>query len=93
MSNFNFQGEERSNCLCFICSRQDRARCAYRKKIRAVSRAFAIAIVRGLDVKDEPAMSRAFGRALGRQIESPDEMNGDDWQAVGDMMKRGALAW
>jgi len=67
-----------------------RPRCPHYKAIR---RTFAIAKDRGLNTKDESAMRRAFGRALGRQIESRDEMNGGDWQVVGDMMKRGALAW
>ncbi len=68
----------------------NRPRCAFHKAIR---RTFAIAKHCGLNVKDESGMRRAFGRALGRPIESRDELNGNDWQAVGDMMKCGALAW
>jgi len=60
---------------------------------RAIRRTFAIAKDRGLDVKDESAMRRAIGRALGRTIESRDELGASDWQTVGDLMKRGALAW
>ncbi len=70
--------------------RSQTAPCAFHKAIR---RCYAIAKDCGLNVKDEPAMRRAFGRALGHNIESRDELNGNDWQAVGDMMKRGALAW
>ena len=71
-------------------SATNRPRCAHYKAIR---RTFAIAKDRGLNVKDEAAMRWAFGRALGRTIETREEMTGNDWQAVGDMMKRGALAW
>lgn len=65
-------------------------RCSHYKAIR---RTFAIAKDRGLDTKDESAMRRAFGRALGRRIESRNEMSGGDWDYVARQMKRGALAW
>ena len=68
----------------------NRTRCSFHKEIR---RAFAIAKDCGLNVEDKPAMRRAFGRALGRRIETREEMNASDWQTVGRMMKRGALAW
>ncbi len=70
--------------------KESQTRCTFHKAIR---RTFAIAKDRGLDVKDETGMRAAFGRALGRQIESRDELTGGDWQAVGDMMKAGALSW
>jgi len=68
----------------------NRPRCAFHKEIRRV---FAIARDKGLDTKDDEAMRASFGRSLGRRIESRDELNGGDWQAVGDLMKRGTLAW
>jgi len=46
-------------------------RCPHYKSIR---RTFAIAKNCGLNVKDEAAMRRAFGRALGRQIETREEL-------------------
>jgi len=71
-------------------SATNRPRCPHYKSIR---RTFAIAKDCGLNVKDEAAMRRAFGRALGRQIETREELNGNDWEAVGNMMRRGALTW
>ena len=68
----------------------DRTRCTFHKAIR---RTFAIAKDRGLDVKDETGMRAAIGRAIGRNIASRDELGANDWQAVGDMMKAGALSW
>ncbi len=65
-------------------------RCSFHKAIRRV---FAIAREHGLDTRADEPMRAAVGRALGRSIESRDELNGGDWQAVGDMMKRGVLAW
>lgn len=38
-------------------------------------------------------MRRAFGRALGREVTTREELNGNDWEAVANMMKRGTLAW
>ena len=67
-----------------------RPRCAH---YRAIRRAFAIARERGLNVKDESEMRRAFGRALGREVTTREELNGRDWSLCADMMKRGALAW
>ncbi len=69
---------------------KERKRCPHYKAIR---RCYAIAKDRGLNVKDEPAMRRAFGRALGREVTTREELGASDWQAVGDMMKRGTLAW
>lgn len=66
------------------------APCAHYKAIR---RTFAIAKYRGLNTNNESAMRRAFGRALGRPIESRAEMSGGDWTTCADMMKRNALAW
>jgi len=65
-------------------------RCPHFKAIR---RCYAIAADRGLNTKDEPAMRCAFGRALGREVTMREELNGDDWEAVGDLMQRGTLAW
>ncbi len=67
-----------------------RTRCPH---YRAIRRTFAIAKDCGLNTNNESGMRRAFGRALGRTIESRDELNGGDWQAVGDMVQRGVLAW
>lgn len=66
-----------------------RARCPH---FKAIKRAFAIARDAGLNTRDDDAMRRAFGRSLGRTIESRECMSGGDWQAVGDAMKRG-LTW
>ncbi len=66
-----------------------RPRCPH---YRAVKRAFAIAREKGLDVRDSEAMRAAFGRCLGRTVETRECMNGGEWQAVGDAIKRG-LAW
>lgn len=65
-------------------------RCAWYRDIR---RAYAIAREAGLDVKADEAMRAAFGRLLGRRIETREEMNGADWIAVGDAMKARVLAW
>ncbi len=67
-----------------------RPRCTFHKAIR---RCYAISRDLGLDTRSDEAMRRAFGRALGRTIETREAMNASDWQAVGDMMKRGVLAW
>lgn len=66
-----------------------RARCPH---FKAIKRAFAIAREKGLDVRADEAMRVAFGRCLGRTVETRECMNGGEWQAVGDAMKRG-LAW
>lgn len=68
----------------------NRPRCSFHKAIR---RCYAIARENGLDTRNDDAMRSAISRALGRQIESRDELNGGDWQAVGDAIKFGALAW
>ncbi len=48
-------------------------RCPHFKAIR---RCYAIAADRGLNVKEEPAMRRAFGRALGREVTTREELTG-----------------
>jgi hypothetical protein len=68
---------------------ESRPRCPH---YRAIRRAFAIAREKGLDVRADEAMRAAFGRCLGRTVETRECMNGGEWQAVGDAMKRG-LAW
>ncbi len=69
---------------------KERARCSFHKEIH---RTFAIARDKGLDTKDHAAMRRAFSLALGRPIETREELGAGDWQAVGDWIKRGTLAW
>ncbi len=69
---------------------ESRPRCPFYRSIR---RAFAIARDLGLDTKADDAMRAAFGRCLGRTIESRDELNGDDWMRLGDAMKARRLAW
>ncbi len=71
-------------------SATNRPRCSHYKAIR---RTFAIAKDHGLNVKDESAMRRAFGRALGRTIESREELNGGDWDYMARQMQRGGLSW
>jgi hypothetical protein len=68
---------------------ESRPRCPH---YRAIRRAFAIAREKGLDTRADEAMRAAFGRCLGRTVETRECMNGGEWQAVGDAMKRG-LAW
>lgn len=68
----------------------NRPRCAFHKEIR---RCFAIAKERGLNVKDESGMRAAICRAFGFTIASRDVLNAGDWKTVGDMVKRGELAW
>ncbi len=50
-------------------------RCPHLKTIRCC---YAIAADLDLNVKDEPTMRRAFGRALGREVTTREELNGDD---------------
>ncbi len=61
--------------------------------LKAIRRCYAIAADRNLNVKEEPAMRRAFGQALGREVTTREDLNGDDWEVVGNMMKRGTLVW
>lgn len=68
---------------------ESRPRCPH---YRAIRRAFAIAREKGLDTRADEAMRAAFGRCLGRTVETRECMNGAEWQAVGDAIKRG-LAW
>jgi hypothetical protein len=68
----------------------NRKRCSFHKEIRRV---FAIARDKGLNVKDESGMRAAFSRALGRPIETREELAAGDWRAVGDWLQRGTLAW
>lgn len=65
-------------------------RCAHSKEIR---RCFAIAREHGLDTRADEAMRAAIGRQLGFTVETREVLNGYQWKQVGDMVKRGALAW
>ena len=67
-----------------------KARCPHYREIR---RCYAIAREAGLDVKADGAMRAAFGRFLGRVIESRAALHGRDWNLVGDAIQVRALVW
>jgi hypothetical protein len=71
-------------------TRAPQVRCPFYREIR---RCYAIASEAGCDVKADEAMRAAFGRFLGRAVESRAAMNGADWLLVGNEIKAHRLAW
>lgn len=64
--------------------------CSFHRFIR---RFYAIARDKGLDLKDGDGMRAAFSNYLGREVSSREELNGADWEYLGNAVKRGLLAW
>lgn len=67
-----------------------KVRCPFYREIR---RFFAIARDNGLNTKNDDAIRDALAKALNRNIQSRDELNGADWSFAGDMVKMGVLTW
>jgi hypothetical protein len=65
-------------------------RCAWYREVR---KTFACARQRGLNLKDDAGMRRAFSRYLGREVASRETLNGREWADVADGVKAGLLTW
>jgi DNA-binding Lrp family transcriptional regulator len=66
------------------------ARCAWYRDIR---RCYAVAREAGLDVKADAKMRESFGRFLGREIESREELRAGDWYLIASEIKAHRLSW